>query len=218
MENNDWYQMPEDERYYRESRKMLEASLAGVEVKRTGKKKNVNNNKLKNKVVSLCLATVIGVSGLVATGNVIKSVVSKGSDKIAEFVDEKQDNNIVMDQVYNFKNEYINPAKEHINGTTNDYYIHYDKVADTLNNSDNFDRDLYMTCKSFEVDGLDTEEQINEVFKYNETYENLNDYLDKNDYSTYYEFEDDQVNSIIKDYELAEMNQEGVEVEGEKTL
>lgn len=191
----------EYDRYQSTRRNFEEKSRNGSSGRRTRKKENVSSSNFKNRLLVL---------GLTAT--MLFGIQQAGSFAL----DEIQEGKIYHELQDNVRTEYI-VDNTHRTNDNEHYWYDYAAIADKLEDSENFDRDLFIMSQNSNYFDM------NEVLKYTD-YGNLDNYLEaKNfdDKESYVEGMKDYIESSIeidmafdeREKELNKMTEESEQID-----
>lgn len=192
------YEMPEDERLYRE---MRNKSLQGEPVQRTRKKVKIN---WKRFVASVVIMTSLTVGGTLAISHVAKDM--------RESIKDNQVYNTLLDE---YNKEVFSKAIHHVDGTVGEIWIDYDALADAVDEASNNGVMSKDTCMSFNyqlVHSLNLEDYDNQldqiVQKTDLGYDSFASYLENNEYANAEELKTgvkNELNSKVDADDLDEM-------------
>lgn len=187
------YEMPEDERLYRE---MRNKSLQGEPVQRTRKKVKINKKKFIRSMAVL-LSLTVGIT--------------LGANHVAHKMSQAIQENALYGELYEeYMDEVFHPATHHVDGTVSDFYIDYDKLGDYIDESDDKDLAISLTQSAIESKNLtDDEAQMDKILAETDLGVTYDEYLQKN-YSGY-----EDKDQFVKDTKQRIMD-EAKESESEK--
>ena len=170
------------------------SSINGERNNITKKKKRISKVERMRRKLLVCAACLV-IGGVAV-------------DKIDDVISKMEQNAIVNDQKGDFAMDVIN---EHTHRTSDNsgYYRNYDKIANDITNSNgDFSRNLYFT---YSIIG---EEETNSVLAYTQ-YNDIETFLNKNNYSSTDEWVKDEKKEIILEHNMNIKQNELSKMQGE---